>query len=118
VPPAEAREFCDWLCAEGSLACGALQDKSFSVCALGDRCFTPSSDLQPASVVHCARPTGSPHARQQHGPACCGVCRSYEHFCACGKMLDARLEGLGGKRFVPRADVNRWGHTLVARRSI
>ena len=38
MPPAEAREFCDWLCAEGALAAGALQGKSFSVCALGDRC--------------------------------------------------------------------------------
>ena len=42
--------------------------------------------------------------------ACCFARRSYEHFCACGKMLDARLEALGGKRFIPRADVNRWGH--------
>ena len=31
-------------------------------------------------------------------------------------MLDARLEALGGKRFVPRADVNRWGDTAVFRK--
>ena len=33
--------------------------------------------------------------------------RSYAHFCACGKMLDARLEHLGAKRLAGRADVNR-----------
>lgn len=33
--------------------------------------------------------------------------RSYAHFCACGKMLDERLEQLGAKRFTGRADVNR-----------
>jgi hypothetical protein len=38
VPPAEAREFCDWLCADGALVAGALRGKSFSVCALGDKC--------------------------------------------------------------------------------
>ena len=38
-------------------------------------------------------------------PASCR--RSYEHFCACGKMLDGRLEELGAQRFVPRTDVNR-----------
>jgi sulfite reductase alpha subunit-like flavoprotein len=37
----------------------------------------------------------------------CFACRSYEHFCACGKMLDERLEALGAQRFVPRTDVNR-----------
>ncbi len=33
--------------------------------------------------------------------------RSYTHFCACGKAVDARLEALGGARFAPRADINR-----------
>ena len=33
--------------------------------------------------------------------------RSYAHFCACGRMLDDRLEQLGAKRFAGRADVNR-----------
>lgn len=33
--------------------------------------------------------------------------RSYEHFCACGIALDSKLEGLGGRCFVPRRDVNR-----------
>lgn len=33
--------------------------------------------------------------------------RSYQHFCRCGRTLDARLEALGGSRFVPRADINR-----------
>ncbi len=33
--------------------------------------------------------------------------RSYAHFCACGKALDARLEALGGRRLAARADVNR-----------
>ena len=33
--------------------------------------------------------------------------RSYTHFCACGKALDARLRALGAARFALRADVNR-----------
>eukprot|EP00891_Asterochloris_glomerata_P006152 jgi/Astpho2/6152/Aster-03568 len=33
--------------------------------------------------------------------------RSYTHFCACGKMLDARLEELGGRRIAARIDVHR-----------
>jgi len=36
VPPAEAREFCDWL-SGGALAKGALESTFFSVCALGDK---------------------------------------------------------------------------------
>ena len=40
-------------------------------------------------------------------PGLLAHCRSYAHFCACGKMLDARLEQLGAKRFSGRADVNR-----------
>jgi hypothetical protein len=36
----------------------------------------------------------------------CG-CRSYTHFCACGKAIDSRLEQLGAKRCAPRADINR-----------
>lgn len=34
-------------------------------------------------------------------------CRSYTHFCACGKAVDDRLEALGGRRCAPRADINR-----------
>ena len=34
-------------------------------------------------------------------------CRSYQHFCRCGRSLDARLEALGGARLAPRADINR-----------
>lgn len=107
MPPAEAREFCDWLCAEGSLAAGALQGKSFSVCALGDKYVTAPSDLWSAILCTASDTSWLVHTRQQHSPACCVACRSYEHFCACGKMLDAKLEALGGRRFVPRADVNR-----------
>ena len=33
--------------------------------------------------------------------------RSYTHFARCGKTLDARLEGVGGRRLVPRADINK-----------
>jgi hypothetical protein len=33
--------------------------------------------------------------------------RSYQHFCRCGRTLDARLEALGGKRLAARADINR-----------
>lgn len=33
--------------------------------------------------------------------------RSYEHYCACGKAVDLRLEKLGAQRFVERAEVNR-----------
>lgn len=33
--------------------------------------------------------------------------RSYQHFCRCGRSLDARLEALGGARLAPRVDVNR-----------
>lgn len=35
VPPAEAREFCDWL---QSAAAPRLEGNHFSVLALGDRC--------------------------------------------------------------------------------
>jgi hypothetical protein len=34
-------------------------------------------------------------------------CRSYTHFCACGRAVDARLEELGGSRFALRVDINR-----------
>lgn len=33
--------------------------------------------------------------------------RSYEHYCACGKAVDLRLEKLGAQRFVERAEINR-----------
>lgn len=33
--------------------------------------------------------------------------RSYQHYCRCGKQVDARLEALGGSRLHPRADINR-----------
>ena len=33
--------------------------------------------------------------------------RSYLHFCACGKQLDARLAELGASTFVCRRDVNK-----------
>jgi len=68
VPPAEAREFCDWL-ASSAVPDEALKGVNFSVCALGDR--------------------------------------SYEHYCACGKAVDLRLEKLGAQRFVERAEINR-----------
>lgn len=39
---------------------------------------------------------------------CISVCpRSYQHYCRCGKQLDARLEALGARRVVPRRDVDR-----------
>lgn len=34
-------------------------------------------------------------------------CRSYAHFCNCGKQLDSRLEALGGLRIADRIDVHR-----------
>lgn len=33
--------------------------------------------------------------------------KSYQHFCACGKRLDARLEALGAKRIFDRFDIDR-----------
>ncbi len=33
--------------------------------------------------------------------------RSYQHYCRCGKTLDARMEALGGARFADRADINK-----------
>lgn len=38
---------------------------------------------------------------------------SYEHFCACGKRLDARLEALGASRAFPRFDVNKEDWKMV-----
>ena len=35
------------------------------------------------------------------------MCRSYEHFCACGKQLDKRFEALGAARFAERIDVHK-----------
>ena len=43
VPPAEAREFCDWL---QSVAAPKLQGTAFAVCALGDR-WAVRHELQP-----------------------------------------------------------------------
>jgi len=65
VPPAEARDFVDWLVKK---APGVAQ-LPFSVLALGDR--------------------------------------NYEHYCACGKQVDAALEALGGRRCAPRVDIDR-----------
>ncbi|KAK9827800.1 hypothetical protein WJX74_002636 [Apatococcus lobatus] len=66
VPPAEAREFCEWL--QGAPGLEA-QTPNFSVCALGDR--------------------------------------SYTHYCACGKMLDERLQQMGASRLADRADIDK-----------
>ena len=51
-------------------------------------------------------PPGQP---QTHTHTCLHLvsCRSYQHFCRCGRTLDARLEALGGARLAPRADINR-----------
>ena len=35
------------------------------------------------------------------------LCRSYEHFCACGKQLDKRFKALGATCFTDRVDVNK-----------
>ena len=35
------------------------------------------------------------------------MCRSYMHFCACGRQLDVRLAELGASSFVCRRDVNK-----------
>lgn len=34
-------------------------------------------------------------------------CRSYVHFCACGKQLDSRLQELGAQRLADRVDVHK-----------
>jgi sulfite reductase (NADPH) flavoprotein alpha-component len=39
--------------------------------------------------------------------------RSYEHFCRCGKTLDAALERAGAKRVAERADVNKEDYRAV-----
>lgn len=41
------------------------------------------------------------------------TCRSYQHYCRCGKQLDARLEALGAARVVPRQDVDREDWTAI-----
>lgn len=41
------------------------------------------------------------------------LCRSYQHYCRCGKQLDARLEALGGQRVVARQDVDREDWTAI-----
>ena len=50
MPPAEAREFCDWLQSE---AAGGMDGVCFSVLALGDRCsllMTGFSMSKPSAV--------------------------------------------------------------------
>ena len=44
--------------------------------------------------------------------ACLGLtfvqlCRSYEHFCACGKQLDKRFKALGATCIADRVDINK-----------
>lgn len=110
--------------AEGRVAVQAL----LQVRALGDSSAERRTCVTSIPGKEAGKPVGQCRIRRQSSPAvlqthapqiwatlltridspcmpCC--CRSYEHFCACGKMLDARLEALGGKRFVPRTDVNR-----------
>jgi len=42
------------------------------------------------------------------------ACRSYNHFCACGKQLDARLAALQARQFVGRQEVNKEDWKAVA----
>lgn len=41
------------------------------------------------------------HVRVSH------LCRSYQHFCRCGKLLDSAMESAGAKCIAPRMDVNK-----------
>lgn len=44
--------------------------------------------------------TSPSNLARQSCPSLC--CRSYQHFCRCGRTLDARLQALGGKQLAPR----------------
>ena len=35
------------------------------------------------------------------------ACRSYTHYCACGKMLDERLQQMGASRLADRGDIDK-----------
>ena len=43
----------------------------------------------------------------QYAMTSSSMCRSYVHFCACGKQLDKRFEALGARRFADRVDVHK-----------
>jgi sulfite reductase alpha subunit-like flavoprotein len=77
VPPTEVRDFCSWL--QGATA---------------PKLSSPD-------------PTTAPTAPAVNFSVLALGDRSYTHFARCGKEIDARLEELGGTRFVPRVDVNK-----------
>ena len=52
-----------------------------------------------------------PKCRSLYEPGMCS--RSYKHYCACGKQLDARLAALSGQQLAPRTDVNREDWTAI-----
>ena len=39
--------------------------------------------------------------------------RSYEHYCRCGKQIDAKLKALGAVEFVGRHDVDKENYKVV-----
>lgn len=41
------------------------------------------------------------------------MCRSYEHFCRCGKQLDAAMAAAGAKELAPRADIHREDYPAI-----
>lgn len=74
-------------------------------------CSTQGDGVPPTEARPFCDWLGGSGAPQLGGALHFSVCAlgdtSYQHFCRCGRSLDARLEALGAARLAPRVDVNR-----------